>query len=162
MKKPDVMSEQIRNLYEYVGMLRNYFEVHSWSRQQTKYDSDFIADINHKLMALCNKVYVLTQVDIAECESQIQQAKKEGYSEGVKDRLGLEDAQSQRIAQLRSELEQAKAEVAREMFEEIEKNFSIEGHNIPTPTEWDKFIIIRRKWQSLKDRFLKDVKNGNR
>jgi len=152
MKKPDVMSEQIRNLYEYVGMLRNYFEVHSWSRQQTKYDSDFIADINHKLMALCNKVYVLTQVDIAECESQIQLLKQQ-----------LETLRKQADIYY-EQIQQAKAEVAREIFETVE-GFSQLLNWEPLSEggisgQWREFQ--EQDWQSLKDRFLKDVKNGNR
>jgi len=145
MKKPDVMSEQIRNLYEYVGMLRNYFEVHSWSRQQTKYDSDFIADINHKLMALCNKVYVLTQVDIAECESQIQPLKQQ-----------LETLRKQADIYY-EQIQQAKAEVAREIFGEVKR--IVHGtdehgtHWVRTQREIEEDI------ESLKDRFLKEEKN---
>ncbi|KKL09424.1 hypothetical protein LCGC14_2566000 [marine sediment metagenome] len=54
-------SEEIRQLYHYVELVRAHFEGHSWSRQQTRYDSAFIADFTHRLMNICNKVYPLTQ-----------------------------------------------------------------------------------------------------
>ncbi len=55
------MEEELRNLYEYAQNLRAKFEEHSWSRQQTRYDSAFIADTNKRLMVLNNKIYDLTQ-----------------------------------------------------------------------------------------------------
>ncbi len=55
------MSEELRDLYEYSQNLRVKFKEHSWSRQQTRYDSQFIAYINSRLMVLDNKIYELTQ-----------------------------------------------------------------------------------------------------
>ena len=55
------MTEDLRDLYEYAQHLRVKFEEHSWSRQQTRYDSHFIAYINSRLMVLDNKIYELTQ-----------------------------------------------------------------------------------------------------
>ena len=76
--------------------------------------------------------------DVAYYEPLIQQARKDGYDEGVKDRLGLEDAQSQVIKQLKSELQQARTEVARGIFVDVERLW-------PIP-------------QSLKDKWLKGAK----
>jgi len=42
----------------------------------------------------------------------------------------------------------------REIFEEIETKFSIEGVHIPAPSDWDKFIIRRHRWQSFKEETL--------
>ncbi len=55
------MQEELRKLYEYAQNLRVKFEEHAWSRQQTRYDSHFIAYINRELMVLNNKIYELTQ-----------------------------------------------------------------------------------------------------
>jgi len=56
-----VMGEKANDAYGYAQNLRRKFEDHSWSRGQTRYDSDFIAYINARLMVMCNKVYQLTQ-----------------------------------------------------------------------------------------------------
>ena len=54
------MDDELRDLYEYAENLRAKFEEHSWCRQQTKYDSAFIAYINNRLLVLNNKIYELT------------------------------------------------------------------------------------------------------
>lgn len=57
-------------------------------------------------------------------------------------------------------IQQAKAEVAREMIEELETKFSIEGVHIPAPCASDKFIIRRDKWQSFKEKVLSRYTGG--
>ena len=57
------MDDELRDLYEYAQHLRVKFEDHSWSRQQTRYDSQFRAYINSRLLVLDNKIYKLTHTE---------------------------------------------------------------------------------------------------
>ncbi len=57
------MIDDIKATYEYATHLRARFDEHSWSRQQTAYDSKFIAYMDSRLIVLCNKIYELTQGD---------------------------------------------------------------------------------------------------
>lgn len=74
--------EIIRDSYENIQHLRVRFEEHSWSRQQTVYDSKFIADFNHRLLNMCNQIYGLTQAqlksqDCPECDGTGKKRHKE-------------------------------------------------------------------------------------
>ena len=55
------IADETRQAYHYAELIREHFEGHQWSRQQTRYDTAFIADFTHRLMNICNKVYSLTQ-----------------------------------------------------------------------------------------------------
>jgi len=85
---------------------------------------------------------------LAECESQIQPLKQQ-----------LETLRKQADIYY-EQIQQAKAEVAREIFGEVKR--IVHGtdehgtHWVRTQREIEEDI------ESLKDRFLKDVKNGNR
>jgi len=165
--KPDVLSEQIRGLYGYVQMLRNYFEVHSWCRQQTNYDSEYIADINSKLMSLCNKVYELTQADVAYYEPLIKTLGGEPlelsddwennlYRNIVHTLAETENmipgGQAERVMKVCKALyEPIIQQRIGEIFETLER-WSING--------WFGWDITRNKsYQSLKSKYLEEVKH---
>ena len=59
------IEEETQQLYHYVELAREHFEAHSWSRQQARYDSEFIADFTRRLMNICNKAYALTRSNIS-------------------------------------------------------------------------------------------------
>lgn len=72
-------------------------------------------------------------------------------------RLELLNMMTDRCTELRTSIEQAKEEVASEIFEEIEKN---KPHHLwyPAQSDWDKdFTIFKDEkwWQSLKAKHLK-------
>ncbi len=62
------LTSEVKKAYENIQDLRVKFEEHGWSRQQTRYDSKFIANFNHLLMGMCNQIYGLTQAQLAKIE----------------------------------------------------------------------------------------------
>jgi len=80
MEKPKILSDEIGRLYNLALQTRAALEAHSWCRQQTKYDAEFIAALDKDLATICNKVYELTQF-----EPLIEQAKSEVAREMIEE-----------------------------------------------------------------------------
>ena len=47
--------------YHHIQALHRKLLDHAWSRQQTRYDSKFIAQLDRELLQISNEAYTLTQ-----------------------------------------------------------------------------------------------------
>ncbi len=47
--------------YHHIQAIQTKLDDHSWSRQQTRYDSAFIAWLDNELQKIANEAYAITQ-----------------------------------------------------------------------------------------------------
>jgi len=103
-----------------------------------------------KAFSLANKKGIVAQrdADVAYYEPLIQQAKDDSWSNG--NTAGVLQG-DRRVVKA---IQQAKEEVAREIFEEIDSKFLL----IARPFTERRDIIVEqpKEWQALKDKHLKD------